>query len=113
MTIKGITITSDEHEQFFKRSLRVFLHNGYTVSIVYGTGLYSHTLSGTRHGEKPEVDASIVTEPEASSVEIAVLDSKGNFVGFTDGDTVRGYTDLKTVGDIIAWAAALPSTVTA
>ena len=44
MTIKGITITSDDHKQFFKRSLRVFLHNGYTVSIVYGTGMYSHKI---------------------------------------------------------------------
>ena len=113
MTIKGITITSDEHEQYFKRSLRVHLSNGYIVSIVYGTGLYSHTLSGTRHGEKPEDGASLLKEPEATSVEIAVLDHRGNFVGFAGGDDVRGYTDLKTVGDIIAWAAALPSTVTA
>ena len=110
MTIKGITITSDEHEQFFKRSLRIHLSNGYLVSIVYGTGLYSHTLSGTRHGEKPEDAASQLKEPEATSVEIAVLDPRGNFVGFAGGDDVRGYTDLKTVGDIIAWAAALPVT---
>ena len=110
MTIKGITITSDEHEQFFKRSLRVHLSNGYIVSIVYGTGLYSHTLNGTRHGEKPEGAASLMEEPEATSVEIAVIDHRGNFVGFADGDNVRGYTDLKTVGDIIAWAAALPVT---
>ena len=113
MTIKGITITSDEHEQSFKRSLRVHLHNGYIVSIVYGTGLYSHTLSGTRHSEKPEDGARYNNEPEASSVEIAVLDPRGNFVGFAGGEDVRGFTDLKTVGDIIAWAAALPSTVTA
>jgi hypothetical protein len=42
-----------------------------------------------------------------------VLNPKGEFVPFSDGDDVRGYTDIKTVGDIIAWAASLPSTVTA
>lgn len=113
MTIKGITITSDDHENFFKRSLRVFLENGYTVSVIYGTGVYSHTLSGTRHSANPDHDPRFTNTPEASSVEIAVLDPKGEFVPFTDGNDVRGYTDIKTVGDIIAWAASLPSTVTA
>ena len=113
MTIKGITITSDDHENFFKRSLRVFLENGYIVSVIYGTGVYSHTLSGTRHSASPDHDPRFTNTPEASSVEIAVLNPKGEFVPFSDGDDVRGYTDIKTVGDIIAWAASLPSTVTA
>ena len=113
MNIKGITITCDDHENFFKRSLRVFLENGYTVSVIYGTGVYSHTLSGTRHSANPDHDPRFTNTPEASSVEIAVLDPRGNFVGFAGGEEVRGFTDLKTVGDIIAWAAALPSTVTA
>lgn len=110
--VKGITIGSDDHETFFKRRIHLFLANGYGVSVVYGTGIYSHTLNGERHGKLPPDVGN--AKPEASSVEIAVIHPNGSFVPFTGGDEVRGWTDLDTVFKIVAWAAALPSaTVTA
>jgi len=110
--VKGITIGSDDHERFFRRRIHLFLTNGYGVSIVYGTGIYSGTLNGERHGKlPPDVNNRV---PEATSVEIAVIHPDGKFVPFTDGQEVRGWTDLDTVFKIVAWAAALPSaTVTA
>jgi len=110
--VKGITISTDDHESFFKRRIHLFLNNGYGVSIVYGTGIYSHTLNGERHGKLPPDGNNRV--PEATSVEVAVIHPDGRFVPFTGGDEVRGWTDLDTVFKIVAWAAALPSaTVTA
>lgn len=109
MSIKGITITSDNHEMFFKRSLVLFLENGYTVSVIYGTSAYSFEVPGTPHGRTPTNAGNQV--PEASAVEIAVIAPNGDFVPFSSGDTVRGFTDIKTVGEIIAWATELPSTV--
>ena len=110
--VKGITISTDDHETFFKRRIHLFLANGYGVSVVYGTGIYSHTLNGERHGKLPPDVGN--AKPEASSVEIAVIHPNGSFVPFTGGEEVRGWTDLDTVFKIVAWAAALPSaTVTA
>ncbi len=109
---KGITISTDDHETFFKRRVRVFLNNGYSVSVVYGTGIYSGTLNGERHGTLPPEVSNTV--PEAVSVEVAVIHPDGSFVPFTGGDEVRGWTDIDTMFKIVAWAAALPSaTVTA
>lgn len=110
--VKGITISTDDHESFFKRRIHLFLANGYGVSVVYGTGIYSGTLNGERHGKLPPDVGN--AKPEATSVEIAVIHPNGSFVPFTGGDEVRGWTDLDTVFKIVAWAAALPSaTVTA
>lgn len=105
--VKGITISTDDHETFFKRRIHLFLANGYGVSVVYGTGIYSHTLNGERHGKLPPDVGN--AKPEASSVEIAVIHPNGSFVPFTGGEEVRGWTDLDTVFKIVAWAAALPS----
>lgn len=105
--VKGITISADDHEQFFRRRIHLYLENGYGVSIVYGTGIYSRTLNGDRHGNMPP-EAS-TTQPEATSVEVAVLKPNGDFVPFLgSGEDVRGWTDLDTVFKIVAWAAALP-----
>lgn len=104
---KGITIQSDEHENSFRRRVRLFLTNGYSVSIVYGTGMYSHTLNGARHENLPPEASN--AEPEASLVEVAVIHPNGKFVPFTDGEEVRGWTGLDIVFKIVAWAAALPS----
>lgn len=109
---KGITISTDDHESFFKRRISVFLNNGYTVSIVYGTGIYSGTLNGENHGVLPPDGNNRV--PEATSVEVAVIHPDGRFVPFNDGQEVRGWTDIDTMFKIVAWAATLPSaTVTA
>lgn len=106
--ITGITIKSDEHKSFFKRALIVFLSNGYRVSAIYGTGAYSATLAGNRHGDKPDGTIGV---PEASAVEVAIIDPNGNFVKFAgSGDDVRANTDFVTLTKIIAWADQLPLT---
>jgi hypothetical protein len=69
--LTGITIESDEYKDSFKRRMRLYLANGYTISMVYGTGMYSHTLNGERHGDTPPGG---LTTPEAKAVEIAVVE---------------------------------------
>ena len=103
--LTGITIESDEYKDSFKRRVRLFLTNGYSVSMVYGTGMYSETLNGERHGAAPPEGH---TKPEAKAVEIAVLHPNGSFVPFKDGEEVRGYTDMDTMLGIVWWAASLP-----
>lgn len=105
--VKGITIGADDHERFFRRRIHLYLENGYGVSIVYGTGIYSRTLNGDSHGNTPP--ETNTAQPEATSVEVAVLKPNGDFVPFIgSGEDVRGWTDLDTVFKIVAWAAALP-----
>jgi hypothetical protein len=103
--LTGITIESDEYKDSFKRRMRLYLANGYTISMVYGTGMYSHTLNGERHGDTPPGG---LTTPEAKAVEMAVLDPMGKFVPFKDSEEVRGYTDMDTMLGIVWWAASLP-----
>lgn len=108
MSIKGITIHADDHAQFFKRSLVLYFTNGYKMSIIYGTGAYSNTLSGTRHSPKP--DDRGTAEPEAAFVEVAILDPHDAFVPFREsGDDVRGNTDFDTVLKIANWVDTLPT----
>jgi hypothetical protein len=105
--VKGITVSADDHQSFFRRRIHLFLHNGYSVSIVYGTGIYSDTLAGDSHGNTPpEITGN---QPEARSVEVAVIHPNGKFVPFADGQDVRGRTSLDTAFKILLWAAGLPS----
>ena len=110
--IKGITINSDEHENFFKRSILLFLSNGYKVSAIYGTGAYSQTINKDRHGKTGLLStAQYMTTPEASTVEVAIIDPKGDFVPFKEhNEDVRGNTDFETLLKIAVWADGLPYT---
>jgi len=108
--IKGITIRSDDHENFFKRSVLLFLSNGYKVSAIYGTGAYSQTINKDRHGKSGLLPTEeYMNTPEASSVEVAIIDPKGDFVPFKEhNEDVRGNTDFETLLKIAAWADGLP-----
>lgn len=110
--IKGITVKSDEHENFFKRSILLFLSNGYKVSAIYGTGAYSQTINKDRHGKTGLLPTEqYMTTPEASTVEVAIIDPKGDFVPFKEhNEDVRGNTDFETLLKIAVWADGLPYT---
>ena len=52
-----------------------------------------------------------MTTPEASTVEVAIIDPKGDFVPFKEhNEDVRGNTDFETLLKIAVWADGLPYT---
>jgi len=76
--------------------------NGYTLSVQFGSFHYCAKRDLTtavsydtwRQGDEDH------SSPDA---EVAIIDSNGEFVLFTDGQMVRPRTTPDTVADMIAW----------
>lgn len=80
-------------------AVRIGFDNGYTVSIVWGSGRYSTVKD---HRGEGGLDNTAV----AHAVEVAVMDASGTFLPFKGGDIVKGYVDVATLLQILNWAAA-------
>jgi hypothetical protein len=86
---------------FRERRARIKFENGWTLSIVWGTGSYS-----TNRGCGIRSDQEFVEE--ATSVEIAAWPIEGGMIEWPEGDTVRGWQSvddvLRLIIDMQTWA---------
>lgn len=80
-------------------AVRIGFDNGYTVSIVWGSGRYATVKD---HRGEGGLDNTAV----AHTVEVAVMDASGKFLPFKGGDIVKGYCNVATLLQILNWAAA-------
>jgi hypothetical protein len=71
--------------------------NGYSISIVYGHGLYSRDMAGDSFLKTFDHDAS------ASCVEVAIFDPDMQFINFKDGQQVKPCVSPDELADIIVW----------
>lgn len=73
--------------------------NGFMISIVAGTGIYSTMMNDVYH------------DGEFHTVEVAIIDPSGRFfktAQWNPDDDVIGYVDADTLVDIMAYVKALP-----
>lgn len=78
--------------------LFVFL-NGWEVSAVYGAAVYSHKQDGVRF------NTHINQTDYASTVEVAIFNSRKDMVPFKDGDTVKGFATVAELYQILEWVS--------
>jgi hypothetical protein len=76
----------------------VFL-NGWEVSAVYGAAVYSHKQDGQRF------NTHINQTDYASTVEVAIFNSRKDMVPFKDGDTVKGFATVAELTQILEWVS--------
>lgn len=81
------------------KGFQIKLDNGYTVSVQFGAGNYgsNYDLNFIDNMNKPMV---------ADSAETALIDPKGNFVVYKDGD-VQGYQSVNDVLELLNYASTL------
>lgn len=89
-------------KQFKRRQFKITFANGWSVSAVYGTGLYSHDITGS------QFTADFSDDCHASSVEVAIFDNNNTFVPFESSGDVKGWINADTLADIIAWTKSQP-----
>ena len=74
-----------------ENGFQIEMANGYTVSVQFG----EHHYCASRHGVRRDSWSGL----QCSDAEVAVMDSDGNFVSFSDGEDVKGW---QSVSEVIA-----------
>jgi hypothetical protein len=81
---------------FWRASGLFTFANGWSVSAVYGTGMYC----SCREEKKPQ--------ESCDNVEIAILRPNGDLHEFASGETVRGHTTTDELAKIMVWVSERP-----
>lgn len=86
-----------------RRQMFVKFENKWSVSIVYGTGIYSSMTGGSAFTPDYPDDT------HAETVEIAIYDPNDEMVPFaSSNDSVKGYVKPDMMIDILAWVKNQP-----
>lgn len=99
---------TDKPESNTQSNNRIWIRfpNEFSLSVVYGHGLYSTDSKGNRFQKLNSSDE------HATSVEIAIVDPNGDFLQFKDGETVKGFVNVTELLTIINWVSTQPSSDT-
>lgn len=83
-------------------SFRMTFENGYTISIIWGMGTYSHNRSNEKF-KVPWMQTDIMT-----AVEVAIIHPSGEMLKFdSTDDTIKGFVGPNELADIIQWTKNL------
>jgi len=102
--IKTNTDRDDVGEKGWAHRIVIRFPNEYSLSVVYGTGMYSTNSKGNRF-EKLELHS----EEHATTVEIAIIDPRGEFLPFKNGETVKGFVTVPELLEIVNWISTQPA----
>jgi hypothetical protein len=75
-------------------SSKITFSNGWTISMIYGSGTYCNCTAKFDDG--------------CPDVEIAIMDHNGVMIEFKHGDTVKGFTKPDELSDIMQWVKNQP-----
>ena len=91
-------VVSGDSWPFQRHSTVMKFSNGYSISIVYGSMIYSSDINGDKFQQHFIKNATL-----ASTVEVAIFDPENQFVEFLDGQQVKGFVTPDELADIIVW----------